>query len=415
MMNLAAWLWRLRRLRHAIAVARRSGSTHEMLSALRNWRQGFRSPTDAKQSGESVLVIDEGMPDPERDSGSVRMVEILRILSASGYAAGFMPHSGTASEKDIALARALGIELIGIPGQPDLPSWLAKRRPTAALLCRFHVANFHMALIRSMQPDTRILFDTVDLHYVRLTREAELGVTTAPSSAQLQSIKAQELQAIQAADATFVVSEVERELLTKAVPTADVRVLSNIHVVTEATSGFTSRRDLLFVGGMAHSPNLDAMQWFCHEVLPSIRSQVPDMTLHIVGAISAAQRDELSRFDGVRIHGQLPDLTPLLETCRISVAPLRYGAGVKGKVNLAMSHGLPVVMTSIAAEGMSMTDREDALIADNAADFAEAVLRLHSDAVLWQKLADAGKNNIRKHFSREIAAETLVGALPRRP
>ncbi|SIP88459.1 glycosyltransferase family 4 protein [Solilutibacter tolerans] len=382
---------------------------------MQRWMQGFRAPASTNRNNEWLLVIDEGVPDPERDSGSVRMVEILRILSAQGYAVGFMPHDGMAHDKDIALAHHLDIELIGVHGQPDLVSWLAGRQPVAALLCRFHVANAHMPLIRAMQPNARVLFDTVDLHYVRLTREAELGVLSAPSSTQLQAIKGQELQAIRDADITLVVSEVERELLTKAVPTADVRVLSNIHVVTEATSGFTSRRDLLFVGGMAHSPNLDAMQWFCHEVLPSIRSQVPDMTLHIVGAISAAQRDELSRFDGVRIHGQLPDLTPLLETCRISVAPLRYGAGVKGKVNLAMSHGLPVVMTSIAAEGMSMTDREDALIADNAADFAEAVLRLHSDAVLWQKLADAGKNNIRKHFSREIAAETLVGALPRRP
>ena len=111
----------------------------------------------------------------------------------------------------------------------------------------------------------------------------------------------------------------------------------------------------------------------------------------------------LADIPGVRIHGHVPDLQPLLDGARVSIAPLRYGAGVKGKVNQAMAHGLPVVATTAAVEGMHLRDGEDVLVADDAAGFADAVLRLHDDEALWSRLSANGRDNVARHFSLDAA------------
>ena len=120
-----------------------------------------------------------------------------------------------------------------------------------------------------------------------------------------------------------------------------------------------------------------------------------------------AEVQALSSIDGVRIHGHVPDLPPWLDGCRISVAPLRYGAGVKGKVNQAMAHGLPVVATTPAVEGMHLVDGVDVLVADDANAFADAALRLHGDEALWNRIAANGRANVARHFSMDAAREVV--------
>ena len=111
--------------------------------------------------------------------------------------------------------------------------------------------------------------------------------------------------------------------------------------------------------------------------------------------------------DRRRCLRHVPDLPPLRDGCRVSVAPLRYGAGVKGKVNLSMAHGQPVVATSCAVEGMHLRDGIDVRVADSAEDFAEAVATLYDDPVLWQQLSDAGLANVAEHFSLDAARDTV--------
>jgi glycosyltransferase involved in cell wall biosynthesis len=115
----------------------------------------------------------------------------------------------------------------------------------------------------------------------------------------------------------------------------------------------------------------------------------------------------LGELPGVRIHGHVPDLDPFMDGCRIGLAPLRYGAGVKGKVNLSMAHGQPVVATPAAVEGMHLRDGVDVLVGADAQDFADAVLRLYDDRALWETLSRHGIENIEKHFSFDAAREVL--------
>ena len=128
---------------------------------------------------------------------------------------------------------------------------------------------------------------------------------------------------------------------------------------------FAKRRDLVFVGGFRHPPNVDAVQWFVDEVFPLVRARLPDVRFHCIGSDVPEAVAALSRRDGVLVHGHVPDIAPYMDGARIGLAPLRYGAGVKGKVNLSMAHGQPVVATSCAVEGMHLRDGVDVLVADD--------------------------------------------------
>ena len=355
-----------------------------------------------------VLIIDALTPQPDRDSGSLRLVNLMRMLIADGAHVVFLPANRTGDGQYTQALQQLGVECWHAPHATRIPAWLREHgaRFDTVLVCRHYVAREFVPLLRQHAPQARILFDTIDLHYLRERRAAELsgdstGLRAAHRTREL------ELELIAAADTTLVVSSVERDLLRIDAPGADVRILSNLHQVAGHGPGWTERSDLLFVGGFRHPPNVDAVLWFAREVFPLLRAEQPGIQFHCVGADVPAEISALSSQAGVRIHGHVPDLQPWLDRCRVSVAPLRYGAGVKGKINQAMAHGLPVVATSAAVEGMHLHDGIDVLVADSAGAFAQAVLRLNGDAVLWEQIATHALENVAAHFSLDAARETV--------
>jgi glycosyltransferase involved in cell wall biosynthesis len=223
----------------------------------------------------------------------------------------------------------------------------------------------------------------------------------------------QELKVMRETDVTVVVSAAEKRLLEHELPGVRIEVLSNVHAVHGSRKPFAERRDLVFVGGFQHPPNIDAVRWFATEVMPLLRARGPAPLLHIIGSKVPPAVLELSASD-VIVHGFVADIAPYMDGCRLSIAPLRYGAGVKGKVNMAMSYGLPVVATSIAVEGMHVRPGVDVMVADTPADFAAAITRAYDDAELWQALSAHGLANVREHFSFEAARAALLRVLPGR-
>lgn len=189
-----------------------------------------------------------------------------------------------------------------------------------------------------------------------------------------------------------------------------MELLSNIHRALDGCHGHAERHDLVFIGGAGHPPNVDALRWIATEILPRLRDVIPDLRVHALGDMPEALRRELAA-PGLELHGRVPDLTPWLDRCLASIAPLRFGAGVKGKINMAMSHGVPVVATTLAVEGMQLQHGHDVLVADGSSAFADAVRRLHDDPALWDALSRHGIDNIHRHFSPELAAAALRHAL----
>jgi GT2 family glycosyltransferase/glycosyltransferase involved in cell wall biosynthesis len=359
----------------------------------------------------TILVADTSTPDASRDSGSVRIIAMMRLLVADGWHVVFAPDDGHATERDITLLGSHGIEVVVKPWVSSIPAWIATRGDGlhAAILCRHPVAAQYESFVRRDAPHARIIFDTVDLHFLREERAAEQA-GSASLLRQAQSSRKQELALISSADTTFVVSAFERDLLTKLVPAARVLLLSNIHEAQGRSAGFAGRKDLLFVGGHGHPPNADAMQWMASDLLPALRRVDPTVRIWVAGDVPADARNELSQA-GLDMLGRVTDLEPLMAGCLASIAPLRFGAGVKGKVNMAMSHGLPVIGTAVATEGMQLVDGVDVLVAHTPDDFAAAWQRLAHDESLWLSLSDHALENVRTHFSATAARDTLRQAM----
>ena len=355
-----------------------------------------------------VLVIDAQVPRPDHDSGSLRLVNLMRLLREEGAHVVFVPADRKRVEPYTAALQHMGVEAWHGPWLGRLPAWLRAHgaRFDAVMVSRHYVAGELLPLLRAHAPQARLVFDTVDLHYLREQRAAELAGDAALRRAAART-RARELAVIAQADATLVVSEVERALLGRDAPGARVEVVSNLHQVAGPGPGFDAREGLVFVGGFRHPPNVDAVRWFVDAVFPRVRARLPGVAFHCIGSHAPAEVLALAARDGVHVHGHVPDITPWMEGARVAVAPLRYGAGVKGKINLSMAHGQPVVATTCAVEGMHLRDGHDVLVADDAEGFADAVVRAHTDAALWDTLARNGQANVAAHFSLDAARATV--------
>jgi GT2 family glycosyltransferase/glycosyltransferase involved in cell wall biosynthesis len=354
-----------------------------------------------------VLVVDAMTPEPARDSGSLRLCAILRLLDEQGWSAAFLPDDGRASPAEIDALGALGCEVLSKPWVADLPRWLREHGSElhAVILCRHTVAGQYAGLVRRHAPQAKLVFDTVDLHFLRERRAAELGGSTIMAR-QAEAARRSELALIEQADVSFVVSPHERALLARLLPQARVELLSNIHEVHGCRQPYTGRGDLVFIGGYGHPPNSDAVHWIADEILPRLREAIPGIRVHVLGDMPDAARRALAT-PGLEFHGRVAELAPWLDRCLATLAPLRFGAGVKGKINMSMSHGVPVIATTIAVEGMQLADGVNVLVADDAAAFVAAVRRLQRDETLWQQLSARGLDNVQQHFSAASAAAAL--------
>lgn len=377
--------------------------------------QPISTPVPPVKWGEHpwILLVDVSTPEPDQDSGSLRLSNLMRVLISAGYRLAFLPDDGRTDGPQADALRAHGVHVPRLAGAHEIPAWLRRHGRTlaTAILCRHHTAGHWLPLVRSTAPRARVVFDTVDLHYLREQREAELN-----DDRRLQrfarATRRRELGLVARADTTWVVSPIERELLLQACPRAAVRVLSNIIEVDAPGRPFESRRDLLFVGGLRHPPNRDAVEWLVGDIFPRIREALPDVELHLVGSFGGCGAVAGSASEpGIHAHGHVPDLVPYLAGCRVALAPLRFGAGVKGKVNLSMAHGQPVVATTCATEGMHLQPGTDVLVADDAETLAAEVVRLYRDPALWRRLSDQGRANVRRHFSPEAAIAVAMATL----
>ncbi|WP_295404756.1 glycosyltransferase [uncultured Thiocystis sp.] len=360
---------------------------------------------------QRVLVVDNYMVTPDRESGSLRMVNLFRILQGLGYKVTFAAANLEAPQPYVADLQRRGIEVLYRPYVRTLARHLAEHGGIydLVILSRADAAAALMAAARRHCPRARILFDTVDLHFLREQRLAQLhggrGIRQVAATR-----KRQELALMRQASLTLVVSEAERDLLAVEAPDLAVHVVSNIHRIHGCARPMDERRGLLFIGAFAHPPNTDAILFFCREVMPRLRARIPDLALQVIGADPPAEVLACAG-NGVEILGYVPDVDPYFAHCRLSVAPLRYGAGVKGKINQSLAHGLPVVATTMAVEGMHLVHGESVLVADDAPAFAAAVERLYTDAQLWQRLSDGGLEVMERHFSFSAAERAVRQAL----
>lgn len=356
------------------------------------------------------LVVDHALPMPDFDSGSRRMSELLGILGDLGFAVTFVPQNGIDLPDYRAPLAARGVEVLRSPA--DLDDYVKGVLPDLRLmvLSRPTVAWANYPMLRSLAPEALLVYDTVDLHYLREHRRAgtEADPWSATRSADFHY--GMERSLVSLVDQVWVVSDVEADLLRSADPSLDVAVVPNVHREEPAGPPYEAREGLLFVGNYAHDPNRDAVDWLTREILPLVRRELGPVPVSLAGSRMTPEVESLAG-DGVSALGWVPTLGGTYRRTRVFVAPLRYGAGMKGKVGEACAHGLPVVTTSVGVEGMGLVDGEEVLVADDAESFAAAVVRAYRDPDLWERLAAGGRAGVQRRLSPERVRADLAHIL----
>jgi glycosyltransferase involved in cell wall biosynthesis len=348
-----------------------------------------------------VVVFDERVPSPDRDAGSLRMLMILKTLAEWCHVI-FVPFNRPQS---LDYERALWKAGIETADALDYRRLLKTGTVKAAIVSRPSMGEVFIRRIRRATPRVKIVFDMVDTHFLRFQREHEISGEPATLAAA-ERYRKTEKKLAQTSDLVWCASDEDKQVMQREAPNTQIEVIPTIHELRDCGKPFAERAGLLFIGNLAHRPNDDAVLFFMREVYPQLRQRLPNVRLDIIGdnpsaAIAAYNSGE------VRIRGYVPDVEPYLSDARVFIAPLRFGAGIKGKIGEAMAHGLPVVTTSIGAEGFGLTPAFDVMIGDEPASFADAVQELYSQQELWERVAHNSRLRIEKHFTPEVIAETI--------
>jgi glycosyltransferase involved in cell wall biosynthesis len=277
------------------------------------------------------------------------------------------------------------------------------------------VAARHLAEVRRLSPKSRVIVDTVDLHFVRRTRsrfqseprESPTGVLDERDAAEM----AGELNVYAAADAVLTVSAKEAALVNDLVGRPFVaHVVPDSEALTQSRYGYDDRRGLLFLGNFRHLPNVDALTYLCRDIVPEIPSDL--LQRHPISVVGNDLTEALAtrcgaRQDVIRLVGWVPSVEPYLERALMTIAPLRVGAGTKRKIIQASMVGTPTVSTRIGVEGLPLVDRVSVLVGDDPATFAAHVAALAQNRDLWHRLTEAARRSVLSSHNREVARDSF--------
>ena len=384
--------------------------SHE-LSGSDPWQASERLVT------RRALFIDDTVPTPDRDAGSNAATSHMKSLQRLGYKVYFVGADNMAkiSPYTDQLER-LGIQCFYAPFFWSVEEVFRRERAAFDIVYVHRVMNYvkYGQLIRVRYPDALVIFNVADLHHLRLEREASVKEDTT-ARLQAATMKAREIASARAADRVIVHSTYERELLQELVPDAVVTVVPwELEPAKMPLLPFGQRRGFAFIGGYNHVPNVDAAEWLIRDILPLIYAQDPSIECLLVGSQIPTALRTMKR-PGLRVIGYVEDLPSLLAGLRLTVAPLRYGAGLKGKVLTSLAAGLPCVSTPCAVEGMNLPADFGSMVAPTAAEFAATILRLYSDEDENDSLAKAGIAFIRDNFSASRIDHLMEGVVKNVP
>jgi O-antigen biosynthesis protein len=359
-----------------------------------------------------AYFIDDTVPTPDQDAGSNAAVDHMRLLMELGYKVTFLPADNMAKiDPYTARLQKLGIECLYHPFRWSVEEEFrkAQHKPDLVYLHRHTNASKYATMVRRYFPDARIVYSVADLHFLRMERQAEVEKSADVAEAAARQRHA-EMAAMSSVDCVIVHSPVEAGMLHEAEPGLAVQVVPWTIRLRPTPKPFAERSGIAFVGGFGHPPNVDAAEWLASEIVPLLRKQVPEATTYLVGSNMPDAVAKLAG-PGVVAVGWVPELADMLHRVRATVVPLRYGAGIKGKVLESFAHGLPCVMTPVAAEGLELPKALEWLVADGSEEIAGKLVRVNEDAAFNAKLAEAGLAYIEGRYGAAAIREALRGAV----
>lgn len=362
-----------------------------------------------------ILVIDHYVPEPDRDAGSRSMVALLESLVRADWIVKFWPHNRAYSAVYTPQLENIGVEVLDQRWPGDLVAWLRENGPYLdhVLLSRPHIATDVLPTIMA-GTKAALSYYGHDLHFVRLRRQAMLAKTGKADAllAEAEGFERMERHVWSVADLVLYPSEAETQIVHEIAPWALARTIIPFYFpIAQERTMPPAERTLLFVAGFAHPPNVDAAQFLIREILPVLEGKVGSVRVVLAGSNPNEAVRALAG-PNVKVTGYVSDevLASFYETMRVAVVPLRFGAGVKGKVVEALSHGLPLVTTTTGAQGIP--DLESIVpVHDDAENIAHSLAILLSDDAAWLKQAHAQRDFARTYYSFESMQSSVLNAL----
>src|SRR6266480_48119 len=353
-----------------------------------------------------IFVASYAIPKPDRSAGDRRFFEIVGLLARAHrvdlWTCQAEPAiSGEDQQRYRSALDSAGVRVF--PHPASIERILAESYYDVGFFEFFWVAETAMPTFRLAQPHAAVVIDSVDIAFAR---EELMSKVCAQSVVKPEETKRRELAMYRAADAVIAVSEEDRSLLLAEEQSLRVGVVPIIlRIRTDRKD--PGSKELVFVGAFHWPPNVDGIIWFVEEIWPLIVNHVPDAIMNIVGSYPTEEIKAMAVKGGVRVHGFVPDTKPYLDRADISVAPLRYGGGMKGKVLEAMAAGLPVVTTSVGFQGLNAQNGEHLLVADEKEMFAQCVINLLRDQEARIRIGQAAREYTATLCAPEIADKDL--------
>ncbi|MFN4364233.1 glycosyltransferase family 4 protein [Chryseobacterium hispalense] len=364
--------------------------------------------TSFDPSKKTILFTSRDFPTHDKDSGSNRLKEIILIYKKIGYnCILFAPHI---FEDDPYVKFYKENDIIVFTENK-------KYKTIYEFLNDFKKADFiwyngPLALnlfyqkIKNILPTAKFIYDMVDIHFLRYKRAIELEPTRISLKKKYKHFFHLETVIAPQLDYIIAISDKEKEIMREYADEGKILTISNIHypkIDISKRNGFASSKGIIFIGSI-HEPNIDAVKFLYEKIMPLVWKENPDLKVSVIGNV--ADKLDLKQYPKFKFLGFVESIEEYFMTSKLMVAPLRFGAGVKGKIGQAFEYFLPVVTTDIGAEGMQLVNEKNVLIANDEKSFAEAILKLNNDEELWNRLSENSVDSLQP-FSTEAVNETL--------
>jgi glycosyltransferase involved in cell wall biosynthesis len=365
----------------------------------------------------SLLIIGQTFPEPTTTAAGGRMLQLIEMFISHGYAITFAS-SASSSEK------SFNLDSIGVATQQiaindsSFDDFVRQLNPTLVLFDRFITEEQFAWRVTQSCPKALKILDTEDLHFLRKARQQALKNATDVKDSNLFTETAKrEIASILRCDLSLIISEFEMKLLTDTFAVSKEILYYLPFMVTKLPDSsnfpeFEQRTNFMTIGNLLHGPNVDSVLYLKKEIWPLIKKQLPQAQLYIYGNYAPQHILELhNQKQGFYIMGWADSVAHVMQKARVCLAPLRFGAGLKGKLLDAMLYGTPGVTTSIGAEGMYGDLPMPGVIADTPERFAEHSVAIYSNKIKWQENAQRGVEIIKERYNSKAISRDFMTRL----
>lgn len=360
---------------------------------------------------QKLLIIGMVFPEPNSSAAGRRILQLIQLFKEAAYDITFAsPAQGSEHEFNLGL---LAIQKTKISlNDESFDTFVQNLKPDVVLFDRFVIEEQFGWRVSKYCPEAIKILDTEDLHFLRLARQDAFKKKKEFTISDLFSDTAKrEIASILRCDISLIISDFEMKLLVDHFK-IDSSVLFYLPIFADSNLDFVpleERKDFVFIGNFLHEPNWDAVQYLKSTIWPLIHKRLPDAKMLIYGAYPSQKVLELNHSkSNFHIMGRAESAAEVIKKAKIMLAPLRFGAGIKGKLIEAMEYGTPSVTTSIGAEGMQMDGLWNGFIVDSPADFAHHAIELYKDENLWRNAQKNGVQLLKNKFAENLYKESFI-------